>query len=615
MNLVYGKKGNEENNTKYLTEDDLKIPMGLEGYYDTITFLQELINKKINNKNFLENLSYEDFSFWWFIYPTVVPGIQKAINFINKFEEIIDESQFNLVEVVNDFEKLFVIKQICKNKKIKLKFSKVNYQKYIIRQKLLKKIKQNRYNKLFNKKQEKRLSIFKSEKKPLPDVTNKILFLTSTAYRRQIFDYEKNKSVEGEYLQTNIEKIISKLDFKCVGIDIDYTFKGDFSVLEKRLKEDKPWFPIELILDSSFENKEKHQFDKIIDSLISEKNFQKLFEFKEILFWSMIEFDFQKLNLSPYIQYYILLIKSLTKFLETNRPKAIFLPYETGPYSLSLIIAAEKFGIKTIGIQHGLILKNNTDYAHKIFRDSKNKLGMPIPNQILLFGDFTKNLLIDEGYPPNQLISFGHPDYFDLEKFVKNPLTKNIRARYNIPQNSKVILFATGKLQKYYNIFGKLDYDEQVFEALVKEYSNNKNYFLILKLHPGEVDDYYQKIISKSNSKNIKILNGNLDELLFISNIVISIFSTVLLDSIVLSRPTIRVNFPGNSVPIPYENYDVLVSCELKTLISRIHEILHDDNSIEKLIKNRISFLKFMYNLPNENKINQMKHILDVNGN
>lgn len=612
MKLIYGKKGNDEKNTMFLNENDLKIPMGLEGYNDTIIFLQELINKKILNKDFLENFTYETFSFWWFIYPTVVPGIQKAINLINKFEEIIDASHFNLVEVNNDFEKLQIINQICNKKKIKLKYSKVKYQKFLIKQNLLKKIKRKRYNEFFKNKQEKRLSIFKRTKKTLPEISNKVLFVTPSAYRRQIFIPEKNQSIDGEYLQTNIEKIISKLGLDFANIDIDYTYKGDFNVLERRLKEDKLWFPIELIPDPQLDKDKKEQFLKKIEYLITQKIFQKLFEFKEIHFWSIIEFDFQKLNLLPYIQYYIHLIASLTRFFEKNRPKAIFLPYETGPYALATIMAAEKLQIKTIGLQHGLILKNNTDYAHKIFRDSKNPLGMPLPNQLLLFGDFTKNLLSNEDYPTNRLVSFGHPDYFDLEKFVNNPPIKNIHEKYQIPKNSKIILFATGKLQKYYNIFGKLDYDEQVFETLVKEYSNKENFFLIIKLHPGEVDDYYKKILSKNNSKNIKILDGNLHELLFISDIVISIFSTVLLDSIVLGRPTIRVNFPDNTVPIPYENYNVLISCELESIISKINDILVDNNITENLKKGRTSFLNFMYNLPNENNINQMKLILDV---
>ena len=612
MKLVYGKKGNEEKNTILLSENDLKIPMGLEGYNDTIIFLQDLTIKKFLNQDFLKNFSYENFSFWWFIYPTVVPGIQKAINFINKFEEIIENYSFNLVEIDDDFEKLHIIKQICNKKKIKLKYSKVKYQKFLIKQNLLKKLKQARYNKFFKNKQEKRISIFKKMNKTLPDISNKILFLTSSAYRRQIFIPEKNQSIEGEYLQTNIEKIISKLGLKSVGIDIDYTFKGDFSVLENRLKEDKLWFPIELISEPQLDKGKIEKFLKHIDNLISKNNFQKLFEFKQISFWSIIEFDFKKLCFLPYIQYYIELISSLGTFFENNRPKAIFLPYETGPYALATIIAAEKLQIKTIGLQHGLILKNNTDYAHKIFRDSKNPLGMPIPNRLLLFGDFTKNLLSNEGYPKNRLVSFGHPDYFNLEKFSNTPPIKDIREKYKIPKNSKVILFATGKLQKYYNIFGKLDYDEQVFETLVKEYSNKENFFLIIKLHPGEVDAYYKKILLNNNSKNIKILDGNLHEILFISDVVISIFSTVLLDSIVLGRPTLRINFPGNTVPIPYENYNVLISCELNSIISKINDILFDNKIIENLKKNRTSFLNFMYNLPNENITNQIKLILDI---
>ena len=43
-------------------------------------------------------------------------------------------------------------------------------------------------------------------------------------------------------------KKINELDFDAVGIDLDYTFRGDFEVLSERLNDSIPWIPIEYIM-------------------------------------------------------------------------------------------------------------------------------------------------------------------------------------------------------------------------------------------------------------------------------------------------------------------------------------------------------------------------------
>ena len=55
-------------------------------------------------------------------------------------------------------------------------------------------------------------------------------------------------------------------------------------------------------------------------------------------------------------------------------------------------------------------------------------------------------------------------------------------------------------------------------------------------------------------------------QLILISDVVISIFSSVLMDAITLDKMTIRVKFPKSHVPIPYDEYNVLISSELESL-------------------------------------------------
>jgi len=396
-------------------------------------------------------------------------------------------------------------------------------------------------------------------------------------------------------------------------MDIDYTFRGNPDILDERLNDDILWFPIESIVQKYSFEKSSIEFLKKFNKILQLNNFQSIFSFQGINFWKQIKFDFIKLTYSPYIPNYIQLIDSFTKYFAENKPHTIFLPYETGPYALAIIIAGNVNHVKTIGIQHGLLWKNNSDYSHTDFRTAENIFGMPLPDITLVFGEFTKEILIESKYPKNKFLVFGNPEFFQIDKIIKNFNYDEARSKFQIPQNKKILLFTTGKSQSFYkDLGGKLNYDEQVLEKLLDEYNNNDFFYVIIKPHPDENIEVYEKIINKYNSHNFKIIQDDLFQLVLISDVIISIFSTTLMDSISLGKMTIRVKFPGSTIPIPYDDYQVLFSSDLASLSKSIKRILTDEILRKKLNENREMFLKYIYGLPNENISEQLESILNT---
>ena len=612
ISVIYGKESKRNNNFWYINESDLKIPIGIEGFKDSISFVRKLVKKQYQGKNFLNFFAYNDLSLWWFIYPTIFPPIQRAINFIIKFNEFLDSNEITSITIKDDFEKLSLIHQICEQKKIELRITKSSYLRFLFSNKIRNKLKRIKYQKVFSDKYSKRLSLYESNRKVNTNISNKILFVASTAYRRSIFDSTSKKIIRGEFLLHPIGEILKKINYDFVGIDIDYTYLGELAILKERLDDDFSWIPLEKINQKNYSNSNIKSFLKLFNKLMNNEDFHSLFSYNNVLFWKHLEFDFRKLNLLPFIPFYINLIDSLGKYFQKNTPKTIFLLYETGPFALAIISAAKKNNIKTIGIQHGLNTKYNTDYSHETFRNRNNYFGMILPDITLVFGNFTKNLLVSEGYPEDKLMVFGNPDYFQLSSFIKTFDPSKLRIKYNISEKQKIILFATGKSQRYYNALGgKLDYDEQVLEHLIKNYSNKKDYFIIVKPHPGEYIEYYNNEIKKSGAKNIKLIQGNLFELLSISDVVIAITSNVLLDSIALKRLTIRVCFEGSTIGLPYDQYNVLVSCDLNSLSTSINKIISNEDAKKKLLENRKIFLKDLYGIPPENPTQLLKSIIN----
>ncbi len=95
------------------------------------------------------------------------------------------------------------------------------------------------------------------------------------------------------------------------------------------------------------------------------------------------------------------------------------MPYETGPLALAFIVTASRLGIKTIGIQHGIITDYHSAYSHQKFASKEFPFGFIIPNHLLVFGEITKQILIQNNYPEERLEIFGNPTFFHLKEMKK----------------------------------------------------------------------------------------------------------------------------------------------------------------------------------------------------
>jgi len=589
--LIYGKRSFSNSTHFYVSAQDFEIPHGYD-YKDAIIELERISTSKILDKHFLEHFEFLNISLWWFIYQNLIPKYKQKINFIIKFSKLLDDFNPNIVELLDDFNNFDLIKQICNNKKIKFKFSKINYLKFMSKQTLKLQTQKIRFEKITKNKISQRKS-FKNYQSP--EISNSILFVVPTSYRRDMYDFKNQLSERGDFLVNDIVDLLN-IEEKISYVDIDYNFKGDFSILKERLNENKNWFPLEYLLkdNSNFVNKFLGKYEK----LISNKNFQNLFQFDNVLLWSSLESFFKEMSYAPNLPFYISLLYSLEKFLQNNAPKAIFLPYETGTIALAFIIICKKLQIKTIGIQHGYIYEYNPMYSFNNFITETNTFGFPIPDQLLLFGDHVKQQMISYGYPESHLISFGNPSFFNLGQIKTSLNQETIHEKYDIPKNKKIILFATGKLQPFYSGHGIYDYDVQIWENLLNNFKSMDDVFLILKPHPSEKNiEIYQKLIKKYNSNNSLIINGNLKELLYITTITISVFSSVMIDSLCFQKPVLRVKFDDDKHPI-FDSCSSIISTDLLLLENNIMKILESKEFRNKLSKDIGKFVNEHYGIP-----------------
>lgn len=608
MKLVYGGKLDSNENIVFLDESDLKIPIGAESYSRPINFFKDLQDKKIEGKEIYKLFSNDDFSFWWFAYPTIFPSVNRTLNFITQFEKILEKHNPTILELAGEFEKWDLIKQICENKNIKFSYPKIKLKFFQLKSIFSNRIKKFYFSYIFSKKNKKRISIFKSKNSNFPNFHEKILFASATLYRRKNSDDDPLKN---EYIQGPIMKSLIDMNYQINGIDVDYTFKGNFQPLINRLDDPISWYPLELILKKFSHRVAYSKAIEKFSNILNKKEFQSLFSFKGINFWEQVKYDFIKLTYSSHLPYYLEIIECFSDLFKTNKPRAIFIPYETGPIALALIIASKRNNIRTIGVQHGIIYDNHPDYSHSKFQNERDSFGMILPDSMLLFGKFSKDLLSKMGYPEEKLLIFGNPEFFNFESRLKEFPLSNLNQKYKIPTNKFIILFTSAKAQRFYKkVYGYINYDEQIWNLLLEKFGNDENFFLILKPHPSENVTIYEEMLSRKKVANAKIINGDLFEMIFLSSLVISIYSTTILDAICLLKPVIRVKFTETTPNLPYDEADVVYPTSLENLPNSILKLKNDHEIMNKLIMNGKKFAKAQYNIPNNNSHVLLKEIL-----
>lgn len=609
MKIIYGKKFQNDPLIS-IDETDLGIPVGPVYNEDPVKFVNKLAKESIQGKKITEWLEFHHTSLWWYVLPSIYLSVSSSINFIKKFEMMLEEKKPDVVKVVGEFEKFFLIKQMCNNRGIKVQVVTSGLLRHVLSNWLKNKIQPYRH-KIYNKKKlERRLSAFKTKGKQIPKVDDKIMFALPTSYRRNIYIPSRGGDTRGEFLIEPVFEIVKKLGMEFVCLDIDYSFKGQDDVLEERLSTDIPWFPLECILDG-YSVEIRENILRTYVNLINRKEFRSLFKFNEINFWSKAEDEFKKLSYDPYLPTYVKIIRSLEKYFSSYKPKAILMPYEKGPLALALIVAGKTAKITTIGMQHGAPILGHPDYVHDEYRTEENHLGFPLPDITLVFGESYKKYLETIGYPNPSLVVFGNPQFFDISNVLQKLDRSELRKKYSFPLDKKIIIFTTSKLQRHYKFEGKRYYDEQVLEKLIKEFGNDGQFFIVLKPHPANEPIYaYEEIINKSSCNNIVIKQGNLIEMIYLSDILVSVESTTLIDCMVVGRPLIEVKFGDSVISLPYGKDEVIFLSSLELLSENIKRMLSDDGMKEKYFKLQKKFIKDLFNVPADDTEKTLYHVL-----
>ncbi len=575
--IIFDKKSE-----KSVTKDTIEIDLGdLESYVNFrhgVEFVK-FPSRTIAGKTIMEWFAVDGISYWWFAAPILHPKYNDAVLFIKRFSSFLEKNSIDLIKLRGAFNKIELIKQIAKQKNIKLEISR-EYFSFNTKNRIKKLVKKSVYKKIMKEKIKKRNFLFNKLISSMDELDDSVIITSPDIYRRETYDFATKKSKKEEFFIKPFLDVLEENKIPTLCFDLDYTLKGTTNILEERLKTHFNWLPIEYLLKKSKSKRTTQTISSLKNSinLLLKNGKENLLVYKNISLTEYLKQSFEDLFLEPNLPTYIHLIELLEDYLQKIKPKAIIQVYETGTYAKAFEVAAKKLGIKTLAIQHGLIPTDFPEYICKEIKNEKFPLGNFIPDKTLVYGEYYKKILTEiGGYPKEKVQVIGNPTYFDFEK-IKNLLDKNEIMRKNDLNNEKIILVPLS--MRFFYVENSPD--RILLDTLFDGFKDRDDVKILVRPHPG--DKLVQETLRNYfPGNNFKISRNTLFEDIFMSDIVVVLpLSSVSTEVPIFEKPLLLVNIEkDNSTKAIDDAYLQLVEHDVARLISS-SDIVSTINSIDK---------------------------------
>jgi len=308
------------------------------------------------------------------------------------------------------------------------------------------------------------------------------------------------------------------------------------------------------------------------------KHFRSYFTYRNASLWPILEgkFNFHFFYYFLIISFYILESQNLFKI---TKPKVILLM--EGLTALSQVITklAKLNNIPTVIMQHGLL--------------GKLELRYETGDYFAVWGKEAKNIYLNAGLKPKNIIKTGYPlfDKYCHVKHISNLKLIEIKNKLKVnPQKKVLTILGTQQVG-----IGKLFSEPQhiFYQSVLNNLSDLKGFQIIIRTHPFDDMGYFKEL---SNILNLKIIIANniaLENLIRISDIIISQQTTAALEAILLKKPVIYLtSFEKSIWPSSFLETKSTINVNDIKMLQKIILDINSGKYNNKVRKNRMNLIK-----------------------
>lgn len=288
-----------------------------------------------------------------------------------------------------------------------------------------------------------------------------------------------------------------------------------------------------------------------------------IFNYNGMNIWKILKDDLYYSNKEKLAVLYTL--KTYQRTVEIIKPAIIIVGDDRGPSIVRAnLLHSLRERIPIVEVQHGIYTKNKP-------------MINPISDKIFIWGEAMKVALINAGATEDQLEVTGSPLYDQLIDRFNNHSLKPLKS-------TKTVLFATQPVSGDVNI--------QIIREIASFLEDHEDITLIVKPHPSENASYYESSVKDFANDHIIVKDSNEDfsDMLFGSDVLIFISSTVGIEAAILGKPMICVNLMAEE-SVYISNGVALEVKDLKELATTIGMGLYDEEVIKQLSKCRDEFV------------------------
>lgn len=223
-------------------------------------------------------------------------------------------------------------------------------------------------------------------------------------------------------------------------------------------------------------------------------------------------------------------------------PRLVCLYAESSGLGRAAIEAARARGVKTLGVQHGILYPNYYSYERT---PEDVALGTPIPTTTATYGnDGVRLLETTFHYPKGRVVATGSPRYDTLAAEIATVNREERRKGLGIGPTEKLIVLAS----RYSGIRDTHKASGPAFAGLLKAVGEIPGGRLIVKPHPAEPADAYDHDLAASGLKDRArvIADRSLTDLLPAADLLVTVESLSATEALVAGVPVVVLRHPSN---------------------------------------------------------------------
>ncbi|MFC2020400.1 CDP-glycerol glycerophosphotransferase family protein [Chloroflexota bacterium] len=321
-------------------------------------------------------------------------------------------------------------------------------------------------------------------------------------------------------------------------------------------------------------------------------SFKELFLYQDISLWDTLKGEL-KLRFYSYFPDLIKDIEISKRIIESEKISTVAIADESSFRSKSLLVAAYPEKIPTLVVQTGLMYMNNIFLEHGCAAGELE--GIPtkyplLPSKFGVYGDGSREILREARYPFYDSITVtGQPRYDILARASETFDGDEFRRKLNIAPDKKLVLIASQPTTTFGNL-------EVFLRNILQSLKNDPQIQLVIKPKPHASDsqEKWHRGLAEEMGVEAIVLprNSDTNEALYACDVLITFFSTVALEAMILDKPVVTVNLTDQPDPVPYaQSGGALGVYKAENIAPAVKKALNDPETRERLKQGREKYL------------------------